>query len=79
MESCKESRDAFVKIERIIQGGLDGNGKYFDQIFKIKKAYRCRVLDVDDKEHVDYCCGYGLLVFGHNDPDVTRLLAENIR
>jgi glutamate-1-semialdehyde 2,1-aminomutase len=75
----EQSRDAFAKIKGIIPGGLDGNAKYFDAMPVIKRAYGCRVLDVDDREYIDYCCGYGPLVFGHDDPDMTEALANNIR
>ena len=71
--------EALSRLKKIIPGGLDGNAKYFDSMPVVKRAYGCRIVDLDDKEYIDYCCGYGPLVFGHNDPDITKSVVENMQ
>ena len=65
-------------IKNIIPGGVDGNAKYFDGMPVIKKAYGCRLVGMDDREYIDYCIGYGPLIFGHSDPEMIAALTQNI-
>lgn len=51
-------------LKKIIPGGVDGNAKYFAGMPVVKSAHGCRLVDLDGKEYIDYCCGYGPLIFG---------------
>ena len=74
-----KSLAAFERLKRILPGGVDGNAKFFDPLPVAKSAYGCRLKDLDGREYIDYCCGYGPLIFGHSDPDITAALADNIQ
>ena len=67
------------KIASVIPGGVDGNAKYFDGMPVIQSASDCRLIDIDGNEYIDYCCGYGPLIFGHDDPEITRATSEAVK
>lgn len=74
-----KSLAAHERLKKVLPGGVDGNAKFFNPLPVAKTAYGCRLVDLDDREYIDYCCGYGPLILGHNDPDITTALAENIQ
>jgi len=74
-----EKTTAFDQIRALVPGGVDGNAKYFDGMPIVQRAKGSRLFDIDGKEYVDYCCGYGPLIFGHDDPELTAAIAEAVR
>lgn len=65
-------------LRELIPGGVDGNAKYFAHMPVARHAQGCRLTDVEGNEYIDYCCGYGPLIFGHNDPDIVGALTASI-
>ncbi len=74
----KSNANAFKSISRVLPGGVDGNAKYFDNMPVASHAWGCHITDVEGREYIDYCCGYGPLIFGHNDPEITSALANSM-
>jgi len=74
-----EKRTAFDQIKAVVPGGVDGNAKYFDGMPIIQRATGSRLIDIAGKEYIDYCCGYGPLIFGHDDPELTTAIAEAVK
>ena len=70
---------AIEEYSSIIPGGVDGNAKYFDGMPIIGRASGSKLYDTDGNEYIDYCCGYGPLIFGHDDPEITTALAEAMK
>jgi glutamate-1-semialdehyde 2,1-aminomutase len=54
------------RIAEVVPGGIDGNAKVFPgSVPVIERAEGCRLIDVDGNIYLDYCAGYGPLIFGH--------------
>lgn len=70
---------ATQKISSLIPGGVDGNAKYFEGMPVIARASGSRLFDIEGTEYIDYCCGYGPLIFGHSDPEVTEAIASAVK
>lgn len=70
---------SLASLKTYIPGGVDGNAKYFDNIPVAVSAKGCRITDIENREYIDYCCGYGPLIFGHNNPDITDAIANSVR
>jgi len=70
---------AMDSLKSRIPGGVDGNAKYFDYMPVAKSAFGCRIVDVEDNEYIDYCCGYGPLIFGHDDPEIIHALSASLK
>lgn len=66
------------KISSLIPGGVDGNAKYFEGMPVIESATGSRLFDTEGKAYIDYCCGYGPLIFGHDDPEITAAIADAV-
>ena len=62
----------------MIPGGVDGNAKSFAGMPVIKNAYGSRLVGIDGREYIDYCIGYGPLIFGHNDPEMIAALKDSL-
>lgn len=39
----------------------------------------CRIWDADGNEFIDFCCSWGPLILGHNNPKVRKSVEENIQ
>ena len=78
-EVSRETQKMLEKLRGLIPGGVDGNVKYFEGMPVVKRAYGSRIVDVDDHEYIDFCCGYGPLIFGHDDPEWITALTETLR
>jgi len=74
-----QSTQELLRLKTVVPGGIDANAKYFAEMPMAKRAYGCRILDIDDNEYIDYCCGYGPLIFGHDDPELIEALSENLK
>lgn len=80
MRTTTRSEALFQEIAAVIPGGIDGNAKVFPQarLPVAVSARGCRVTDADGNEYIDYCSGYGPLIFGHRDPDVLGAVQEQL-
>jgi glutamate-1-semialdehyde 2,1-aminomutase len=70
---------ALGKISSLFPGGVDGNAKYFEGMPVIGRASGSRLFDIEGNEYIDYCCGYGPLIFGHNDREITAAIADAVK
>lgn len=65
----------FNRATRVIPGGIYGHTSPAASIagetpYYADRAAGCRYWDVDGNEYIDYMCGYGPMVVGHNHPEV---------
>ena len=66
----------FQKAQKYIPGGVNSPVRAFkgvggDPVF-IKKASGAYMMDVDDKQYVDYVGSWGPMILGHAHPDVIK-------
>ncbi len=70
----------FQRASRTMVGGVNSPVRAFRSVggspLFIKRGYGCRVVDVDDREYIDYVCSWGPLILGHAHPAVTDALVR---
>ncbi|WP_456371240.1 aspartate aminotransferase family protein [Geoglobus sp.] len=64
-------------IPRAAQTGLRAETHY-PFPFVPKRAYGCRMVDVDGREYTDYHLAFGPILLGHNHPEVNEAVKEQI-
>ena len=76
----RQSETLFRKIAQLVPGGVDGNAKVFahDLMPVVERAEGCRIYDLDGHTYIDYCAGYGPLIFGHGDPDIRAAVGRQL-
>jgi len=74
-----KSRELFEKAKRLIPGGVNSPVRAFEPYpFFTKYAKGSRIVDVDGKEYIDYCMGYGPLILGHVPEPVVEAVKEQL-
>ena len=76
-----QSAALFTRAEQVIPCGIYGHttpamlvpGKF---PYYAKCSYGTRYLDVDDNEYLDWLCGYGAVVLGHQHADVEAAVLQ---
>jgi glutamate-1-semialdehyde 2,1-aminomutase len=71
----------FERAKKLMPGGVNSPVRAFQPYpFFTERAKGSRLFDVDGKEYVDYCLGYGPLILGHAHPkliDAVKTQLEN--
>jgi glutamate-1-semialdehyde 2,1-aminomutase len=66
-----ESERLFERARRLMPGGVNSPVRAFlPYPFFTKRAEGSKLFDVDGKEYIDYCLGFGPLILGHAYPKV---------
>ncbi|WP_170827342.1 glutamate-1-semialdehyde 2,1-aminomutase [Arcticibacter eurypsychrophilus] len=72
--SRTQSAALYEKALRYFPGGVNSPVRAFKSVFGtplfIKKGDGCTVWDADGNQFVDFCCSWGPLILGHNNPVV---------
>lgn len=74
------SHQLFAKAEQLIPGGVNSPVRAFkgvgcEPVF-IKKGVGAHIIDVDDREYIDYVCSWGALILGHCHADVINSVTQ---
>lgn len=73
------SKELFKEAERVLVGGVNSPVRAMKPYpFFTKEARRCRLYDIDGREYIDYCLGYGPLILGHAYPKIVERVREQI-
>ncbi len=73
------SRDMFARIKGSIAGGESSYARLRSGIeLCVDHTDGARMWDVDGNEYIDYCLGYGPLLFGHHPEDIIAAVVEQI-
>jgi len=74
-----KSSTLFEKAQRLMPGGVNSPVRMFKPYpFFTKQARGSKLHDVDGKSYVDYCMGYGALIFGHTHPPIQEAVKRQI-
>jgi glutamate-1-semialdehyde 2,1-aminomutase len=74
-----ESKRLFETARRLIPGGVNSPVRAFDPYpFFTKSAAGSRLTDVDGREYIDYCLGYGPLILGHSPAPVIQAVKDQL-
>jgi glutamate-1-semialdehyde 2,1-aminomutase len=73
------SERLFERARKLIPGGVNSPVRAFEPYpFFTECAKGSRLVDVDGKEYVDYCMGYGPLILGHAPSVVVEAVREQL-
>lgn len=73
------SKEWYEHAIKVIPAGVTRPFRFFEPYpLYIKKAYGCKLIDVEDREYTDYWMGHGALVLGHMPPCVVNAVKEQI-
>jgi glutamate-1-semialdehyde 2,1-aminomutase len=80
----RRSRELFDRAARVIPGGIYGHTSPAAMVpgafpYYAQRAQGCRYWDVDGNEYIDYLCGYGPMILGHQHPQVEEAAARQQR
>jgi glutamate-1-semialdehyde 2,1-aminomutase len=76
VSTMKRSTKLFEQTRGLIAGGVNSNirlGEEPQPLF-LAKAKGAIVEDVDGNAYIDYICGYGPIILGHCDPQITEVV-----
>ena len=77
--SSARSEELFERIKNSIAGGESSYARLRAGIeLCIDRTAGARIWDVDGNEYIDYCLGYGPLLFGHNPKDIVQAVVDQI-
>jgi len=73
------SKQLYEEARRYLAGGVGGRGKFFKPYpLYFKRAYGCRLVDVDDNEYLDVTMGAGPNLLGHNLKVITEAVKKQL-
>lgn len=73
------SRKLFDQSIKLFPMAVNSPVRYFKpHPVWIKSARGSHIFDVDGNEYVDYCLGFGPMILGHSDPEVTTGISESL-
>jgi glutamate-1-semialdehyde 2,1-aminomutase len=77
------SKKYFEESKKYIPGGVNSPVRAFKNVgmdypLFIKKAYGSKIVDVEDKEYIDYVLSWGPMILGHKDEDVINGIKDII-
>src|SRR5690606_9761230 len=79
MISRKNSEQLFAKAKTLFPGGVNSPVRAFKSVegvpLFIKKGDGCHIWDEDGNQFVDFCCSWGPLILGHNNPEVKAAIS----
>jgi glutamate-1-semialdehyde 2,1-aminomutase len=79
VKKLSKSKELFERAKRFIPGGVNSPVRAFTPYpFFTKYAKGSRIVDVDGKEYIDYCMGYGPLILGHAPEPVVEAVKEQL-
>src|SRR5690606_27378363 len=74
-----DSRAMFERAKGVIAGGITHDGRHISPFPPyIARADGARKWSVEGHELIDYGIGHGSLLFGHNDPDLTAAMEQQV-
>ncbi len=77
-----QSAILFEEAKRIFPGGVNSPVRAFKSVegppLFIVKGEGSKIWDEDGNQLIDYCCSWGPLILGHNDPDVKRSIIQAV-
>ena len=74
-----KSKKLYEESVNFLPGGVDSPIRAFKPYpFFVEKAKGSKLFDVDGNEYIDYCLGYGPIIFGHANETIIKESIEQI-
>lgn len=73
-----QTRQWFRRARKVLVNGVSSQFRYWgdDDTIVIDHGEGGHLIDMDGKRYIDYQCGFGPIILGHGDPDVSGAVAE---
>jgi len=73
------NKELYERAVKVIPAGVTRPFRFFEPYpFYARKAYGCRLVDVEGNEYTDYWMGHGALVLGHMPKCVVDAVREQL-
>ena len=76
------SEQLFETAKKYLPGGVNSPVRAFKSVdgapLFIKKGDGVNIWDEDDNQFIDFCCSWGPLILGHNNPNVREKVIETL-
>lgn len=77
------STKLFSEAKKLFPGGVNSPVRAFRSVYGaplfIKKGDGSHIIDEDDNEFLDFCCSWGPLILGHNNPKIREAIIETVK
>ncbi|VUT23766.1 MAG: Glutamate-1-semialdehyde 2,1-aminomutase [Candidatus Methanolliviera sp. GoM_asphalt] len=74
-----KSSDLYKVAKELMPGGVSSPVRAFEpNPIYIKAANGSKLIDVEEREYIDYCMGFGPLILGHKNPDVLDAVRKRL-
>ncbi len=77
-----QSQKLFEKAKKYFPGGVNSPVRAFRSVggtpLFIERGDGCKIWDADGNQFTDFCCSWGPLILGHNNPKVRNKVVETI-
>ncbi|HCN82672.1 MAG TPA: aspartate aminotransferase family protein, partial [Sphingobacteriaceae bacterium] len=81
--SRQKSSELYEKAKNYFPGGVNSPVRAFKSVFGtplfIQKGDGCFVWDADGNQFIDFCCSWGPLILGHNNPAIKEKVTATIQ
>ena len=78
-----KSIEEFKKAKKYLPGGVNSPVRSFQSLdcnpIFIRQGKGSKIIDIDNREYIDYCLSWGVSILGHADQDVTRSVSNAIQ
>ena len=78
--NIKKSEELFKEAKTLFPGGVNSPVRAFRAVggtpLFFVKGDGAYVWDADNNKYIDFCCSWGPLILGHNNPKVTKAIQE---
>lgn len=76
----EKSAELYEKAKSYFPGGVNSPVRAFKSVYGtplfIQKGDGCFVWDADGNQFIDFCCSWGPLILGHNNPKIREKVTE---
>ena len=81
--SRKTSEELYEKAKTYFPGGVNSPVRAFKSVegapLFMKKGDGCFIWDEDGNKYIDFCCSWGPLILGHNNPEVYKSIVAALK
>lgn len=77
------SAQLYQEAQKYFPGGVNSPVRAFKSVHGpplfIKQGEGCRIEDEDGNRFIDFCCSWGPLILGHDNPEVREFIIKTVR
>ncbi|MFK7807304.1 MAG: glutamate-1-semialdehyde 2,1-aminomutase [Saprospiraceae bacterium] len=78
-----KSAELYDEAKKYFPGGVNSPVRAFKSVagppLFIKEGMGCRITDEDDRTYIDFCCSWGPLIHGHNNPVIKEAIIDAVQ